>query len=75
MFGDVVVAAGTYCVIWAGSKKTETIDATSALRPTTAGDDETVSTVMKSPLIRKPSASQRRSANDAPPAKVVWDHN
>jgi len=45
-FGDVIIAAGTFCVIISGSKKSETIDATEALQPT-PGDDASTS-IMKS---------------------------
>ena len=53
--GDVIVAAGTFCVIWSGSQKTETMDATKALRPTErgAGKEEgntSVASALQNPL-------------------------
>jgi len=44
LFGDVIVVAGTFCVIKSGSKKSETIDATEALQPT-PGDDASTSII------------------------------
>ena len=49
--GNVIVGLGTFIVIYSGSSKTEKIDATEALRQ--SRDGSFVSSVMKSPLIRK----------------------
>ncbi|CAB9518416.1 Drug Metabolite Transporter (DMT) Superfamily [Seminavis robusta] len=87
--GNLVVAGGTFLVTYAGSSKTESIDATEALRPGVGtfvdGDDSASlkSSVVKSPLIPRPSAlpsvDERKPQTDAvgdnnmpAPAKVVW---
>ena len=49
--GNVIVGFGTFIVIYSGSSKTQKIDATEALRQ--SRDGSFVSSVMKSPLIRK----------------------
>ena len=68
--GNAVVAAGTFLVVYSGSSKTEKIDATEALRP--SSDDASVVGIMKSPLIRKNPPSMLASEQNH--AKVVWDH-
>ena len=53
--GDLVVAGGTFLVIYSGSNKKESIDATEALRPrlgTAVGENG-----IKSPAIIKTSAA------------------
>ena len=61
--GDLVVAGGTFMVIYAGSSKKESIDATEALRPRTGAtleaDDTSsqITSVVKSPLIQRVSRS------------------
>jgi len=60
--GDLVVAGGTFLVIRAGATKTESIDATEALRPRITDDKS----LTKSPLLRKKGPGD-------PNVKVVWD--
>ena len=59
--GNAVVVSGSVMVIWSGSKKTETVDATDALHQTDAELTKSLtcslkikgSRLMKSPLIRR----------------------
>ena len=77
------IIIGTFCVIKAGAKKSETIDATEALRITTGDDASTVAniSILKSPMTRRSQASDRHSINNSshknqpPAAKVIWDHS
>lgn len=76
--GDAVVAAGTFLVIWSGAKKTEKIEATDALRPSTGDDSSTVATLLKSPAAstssrKKPFPSSPSKSDGPAPARVVWD--
>jgi hypothetical protein len=76
-FGDVIVAIGTFLVIWSGSRKTEKIDATEALRPACDNGKSDELKVIKSPMVRKSpmfnnfDAATGRVAE--PPAKVIWE--
>ena len=82
--GDLVVAGGTFMVIYAGASKKETIDATEALRTRVdavplGGDDlESRTSLLKSPLIPRVSAKtydpkeQDASGDKESTAKVLW---
>jgi drug/metabolite transporter (DMT)-like permease len=69
--GDLVVACGTFMVIYSGSSKKESIDATEALRPRVSapggggGDDTTLRTAdagaIKSPLLPRHSPALSKS--------------
>ncbi|KAG7347462.1 EamA-like transporter family protein [Nitzschia inconspicua] len=67
--GNLVVAGGTFLVIYSGSNKKESIDATEALRPRTGGDilgdeagtKESDSFVIKSPLLPRRSPTMSKS--------------
>lgn len=68
-FGDLIVAAGTFLVIRSGSRKTEKIEATEALRTFATKDDASTIASFKSPLIPR----KRTKTEEDAPAKVVWD--
>lgn len=78
--GDLIVAGGTFLVIKAGASKTESIDATEALRSTT--NDVLQSPLLKNgppSLLRKDSAScsqsvaSRNTLLSRSRPKVIWE--
>ena len=79
--GDVIVAAGTFCVIWSGSHKTETMDATKALRSTGGGagkeeDNTSVASVLQNPLrhcSQPPAANGRKPLPSTDSDSVLED--
>ena len=73
-FGDLIVACGTFLVIKAGAKTTESIDATEALRPRIENSDDLKSVTThstKGTRIIVPDSSGGRGDDDSS-AKVVW---
>jgi len=65
--GNAVVAAGTLCVVWSGSKKTEMIDATEAVRPSREDEEMSVITLTSSALKRNIGRSKDTNT------QVVWE--